>query len=325
MVEVERLREESTITLLRALIGKVLGSGALEGGFVALIFFFVLSRAARQRKEVKGKLVLVTGAASGIGKQLSIQLAKKGARLALWDINGEGLQETAEEAKLFGAGEVETYKVDLSKRKQIYENAEEVLRRQGRVDVLVNNAGIISGQDLLETSDKKVELTFAINALSHIFMVKAFLPGMIANKSGHIMGVASMAGYFPSPRMTDYCATKFAARGFYEALDAELRSKSLENYIKVTLVAPAAVKTPLFKGFEQPFAMEPEYVAKQMLGAVEVPCFHLILPYAVNMGLISQTLLPRPLFQFFLSFSFSAMNSWNPTQANSVFDRIEKA
>ena len=128
----------------------------------------------------------------------------------------------------------------------MHARADEVRSAAGEVDVLVNNAGIVSGRPLLELSDERIERTFAVNTLALFWTSKAFLPAMTARGSGHIVTVASAAGLIGTARETDYAASKFAAVGFNEALRLELRRSA--PGVKTTLVCPYYIDTGMFDG-----------------------------------------------------------------------------
>ncbi|POI31832.1 hypothetical protein CIB84_004417 [Bambusicola thoracicus] len=198
-----------------------------------------------KRKAVRGELVLVTGAARGLGRATAREFARRQSRLVLWDVEERGLKETAEECEGLGAT-VHTFVVDCSKREEIYSTAEKVKKDIGDVSILVNNAGVIAAADLLSTQDHQVEKTFEVNILAHIWTTKAFLPTMMNNNHGHIVTVASAAGHFVTPFMVAYCSSKFAAVGFHKALTDELSSLGKDG-IKTTCLCPVFINTGFVK------------------------------------------------------------------------------
>ena len=160
----------------------------------------------------------MTGAASGIGREQAFLLAEKGAKLAVCDITFDQLNQTAKEiCNKFNGVQIECYKCNLADKEDIYKMATLVEQRQGNVDVLINNAGIVSGTHFLETPDHKMEITMKVNALAHFWTVKAFLPKMLKKNSGHIVAVCSASAIFSTPRLVDYGTSKFAVRGFMDA------------------------------------------------------------------------------------------------------------
>ena len=181
------------------------------------------------------KNVLITGSASGIGRLMALKAAARGARVIMWDIDLDGLKSLSETIQSWGYP-VPTYlRCDLRSREEIEESARRVLAEHGVVDILINNAGVVSGKPLLELTDEAIERTFDINTLSLFRTTRAFLPGMMEQKSGHIVTIASAGGLIGVPRMTDYSASKFAAVGFDESLRVELKRLGYPN-IRTTVV-----------------------------------------------------------------------------------------
>ncbi|KAI4457042.1 pksb [Holotrichia oblita] len=210
-------------------------------------------------KGVAGEIVLVTGAGSGLGRQLAIRLAKKQARVVIWDINVKGLEETHKMIKDVG-GIVHSYKCDLTNREEIYQVAEKVKKDVGDVTILVNNAGVVSGYFVLDTPDHLIQRTFDVNSLAlfwvslhHDFKrnlinlhttfyyfsqtAKAFMPKMVELNRGHVVTIASMAGHMACPKLCDYSASKYAAYGFDEGLRLDLQAKGITG-IKTTVICP---------------------------------------------------------------------------------------
>jgi all-trans-retinol dehydrogenase (NAD+) len=151
--------------------------------------------------DLRGKNVLVTGAASGIGRLLARDLAAEGANLVLWDIAHPELKAVTEELRI-GGGNVFPYCCDVSGRESVNAAATQVLDECGPVDVLINNAGIVSGQPVLEASEEGIRRTFGVNVLAHFWTTRAFLPGMVERNCGHIVTVASAGGLVAAPRLT---------------------------------------------------------------------------------------------------------------------------
>ena len=167
------------------------------------------------------KRVLITGGASGIGKLMAEQIARAGGKLVLWDIDAEALERTR--AEFVSRGQpCSAYICDVSKMETVNDTAQRVLRELGRIDILINNAGVVSGKLLLELSERDILRTLNINTLALFWTTRAFLPAMIAQGSGHIVTIASAGGLIATVRQTDYAASKHAAVGFDESLRCEL-------------------------------------------------------------------------------------------------------
>jgi NAD(P)-dependent dehydrogenase (short-subunit alcohol dehydrogenase family) len=190
-------------------------------------------------RDLKDKVVVITGAASGIGLEMARAFAKEGAKLALADINSSGLDVVKKEMESPGL-RVYTQVVDVSKKEQVRDFCEKVYQGFGRVDVLCNNAGIGWVGKFEDMSLEDWEKIMAINLWGVIYGCHYFYPCMIRQGGGgHIVNTASGAGLVPLPIMTAYCSTKFAVQGFSETLRAE----AALNGIGVTVVCPGLIKT----------------------------------------------------------------------------------
>jgi all-trans-retinol dehydrogenase (NAD+) len=197
--------------------------------------------------------------------------ARVGAAVTVWDLDEDGASRVAMEASEAGATAAHSFACDVSDREQVYERADEVRARAGDVDVLVNNAGIVSGRPLLDLPDENIERTFAVNTLALFWTTKAFLPAMKARGSGHLVTVASAAGLIGTARETDYAASKFAAVGFAESLRQELRRGAAG--VRTTVVCPYYVDTGMFEGVKTRFSLllpvlKEQAVADRILKAV---------------------------------------------------------
>lgn len=233
--------------------------------------------------DIRGSTSLITGAAGDIGRLLAGRLAAAGSRLALWDIDANGLDRVQDELEREGYT-VDTYVCDLTRRQDIAEVAAFTLERSGPVDILVNNAGIVSGTRLLDIPDESIERTFQVNALAPFWTVKAFLPSMLRRGRGHLVTVASAAGLAGAARLTDYCASKFAAVGFDEALRQELRQ--LDGRIVTTVVCPYFADTGMFAGAKTRFSwllpiLPPDKVAGRVVNAIRRDRRRVIMPWFV--------------------------------------------
>jgi len=251
----------------------------------------------------QNKTVLITGAASGIGRLLAIHFAHEGAHLVLWDINRAGLDALA--AKITAESAIASvYVCDLSSRDAIRARADDVLADVGSVDILINNAGIVSGSPLLDISDEAIERTFAVNTLAGFWTTRAFLPGMIKQGNGHVVTIASAGGIVGTARMTDYCASKFAAVGFDESL--RLECKRLDYPIDTTVVCPFYIDTGMFAGVKTRFSgllpiLKPDYAARRIFKAIKAKKHRLLMPRFVYI-VYPIRLLPVNIFDSLMSF-----------------------
>jgi all-trans-retinol dehydrogenase (NAD+) len=247
--------------------------------------------------------MLITGAANGIGRLLALGAAARGARVTLLDRDQAGLLEAQAEIHQAG-GDAAGFMVDLCDRDAIQATAARVLATRGPVDILVNNAGIVTGRTLLECSDAAIERTFQVNTLALFWTVRALLPAMIARGRGHVVTIASAAGLAGTSRLTDYCASKFAAVGFDESLRLELKRLGLP--IRTTVVCPYYVDTGMFRGVRTRFPwllpiLRPDYVAARILSAIQGDRRRLVLPRFV-MAVLLARVLPLDLFDGLMRF-----------------------
>ena len=244
--------------------------------------------------DLAGRTALITGGASGIGRLLALELTRRGARTVLWDLDEAALADADREVRQRAGASAPGYVCDVTDRRAVARVAAQVDDEIGAVDVLVNNAGVVSGKPLLELTDEAIERTFAVNVLSLYWTTRAFLPGMIERGHGHVVTVASAAGLLGVARQTDYSASKHAAVGFDEALRVEL--KQTAPGIRTTVVCPYYIDTGMFTGVRTRFPLllpilEPKDVAHRMADAIVRDRPRLVMPPLIGL-LPAMRLLP---------------------------------
>lgn len=188
--------------------------------------------------QVQGKVIVVTGGGSGMGRHLVLHLLSKGARVAAVDINQAGLQETASLAA--NPEHLSTHVLSITERTVVEALPAEVIARHGAVDGVINNAGII--QPFVRINDLDygaIERVMNVNFYGTLYMTKAFLPHLMARPEAHIVNISSMGGFLPVPGQSLYGASKAAVKLLTEGLYAELLGTS----VRVTVVFPGAVAT----------------------------------------------------------------------------------
>ncbi|ETN73593.1 oxidoreductase, short chain dehydrogenase/reductase family protein [Necator americanus] len=185
------------------------------------------------------------------------------------------------------------YTVDLSKREQIYSAAEKVKAEVGKVDILINNAGVVTGKKIFDCPDEMMELTMAVNTHSLFYTAKAFVPAMLDSNHGHVVTVASIAGKVGVSGLVDYCASKHGAIGFHESLTAEMDALGKDG-VKTTVVCPYYIDTGMFDGVETKSptllpVLKPEYVVDCIMEAVltnkemiSMPRFNYVVMFAMG-------------------------------------------
>ena len=218
---------------------------------------------------INGKIIVVTGAGSGIGQALSRVLSERGAKLVLADMNDVGLNATLTSLK--HQDQAVTVVGDITKaatRKAIVKAANDAFEG---IDVLVNNAGVVNVGPLSETDDKALKLMLNVNLLAPMQLTRDLLPTLKKSSSPTLVNIGSMFGDIAFPLFAGYSATKFGMRGLSDALRRELAPEG----IKVTYIAPRGAKTGATKAFEhliEPMKMkldEPEVVAASIVAAIE--------------------------------------------------------
>ncbi|NWW47070.1 RDHE2 dehydrogenase, partial [Pedionomus torquatus] len=239
------------------------------------------------KKHFAGEIVLITGSANGIGRQIALKFPPLGATLVLWDIDDEGNKETSRLAQKNGAKRVFAYHCDCSKREEVYEQADKVRSEVGDVTVLINNAGILFGKKFCDIPDADFEKTFRVNFLSQVWTCKAFLPAMMMRNRGHLVSTASSVGLLGVYRMSDYAGSKYAIIGMMEALHSELYHAG-KHGIKTTIICPSFINTELIKGFQSQNRLflpvyDAECVASKIMDAIQKEKFYLIMPLTLRL------------------------------------------
>ena len=189
-----------------------------------------------------GKVAVVTGAGSGIGQALAIELGRSGAKLAISDVDTEGLAVTEERLKAIGA-EVKSDRLDVTEREAFLLYADAVKEHFGKVNQIYNNAGIAFTGDVEVSGFKDIERVMDVDYWGVVNGTKAFLPHLIASGDGHVVNVSSLFGIFSVPGQAAYNSAKFAVRGFTEALRQEMALA--KHPVKVTTVHPGGIKTAI--------------------------------------------------------------------------------
>ncbi|MGD9526305.1 SDR family NAD(P)-dependent oxidoreductase [Pseudonocardia sp.] len=207
--------------------------------------------------EFAGRVAVVTGAGSGIGRALAQDLARRGARLALSDVDEDGLAETV--ASL-GTADVRSDSLDVTDRAAVLAYAAEVAGRFGRVNQVYNNAGIAFAGNVLTSTFEEIEKVVDVDFWGVVHGTKAFLPHLIASGDGHVVNISSLFGLLAVPSQSAYNAAKFAVRGFTESLRQEMLLA--KHPVRVTCVHPGGVRTGIARnaargeGFTDGAAME---------------------------------------------------------------------
>uniref|UniRef100_A0A8B9PNP4 RDHE2 dehydrogenase n=1 Tax=Apteryx owenii TaxID=8824 RepID=A0A8B9PNP4_APTOW len=263
-----RLKAEKN---LLSLCGQALASVCLTSFHLIHISFM--------QKNFPGEVVLITGAANGIGRQIALNFALWGATLVLWDIDEEGNKETSRLAQENGAKRVFAYQCDCSNREEVYE---QVRKEVGDVSILINNAGILLGKIFCGFPDTDFEKTLRVIFLSQVWTCKVFLPAMIACNHGHLISVANAAEFLGVYKMSvsNYC--KFGL----------LFNSVFLPYCFVSCFTRNELLLPIY---------DTEYVASKIMDAIQKEKFYLIMPLTLCF-LAFKIFIPRKMLLLSLSY-----------------------
>ena len=191
------------------------------------------------------KKVLVTGGASGIGYDTLLRLLSEGCHVAVWDASEKSLEEKKVGLKDFEE-RIRWTRIDIADRKAVYEEAENLLQEWGRLDILINNAGVMRPGTFLEGRDDDWDLTLDVNLRGVLHTIRAFLPSMYERNEGHIVNISSAAGMLGVSGLSVYAASKWAVHGFTDSLREEAFSDG--KNIRYTSIHPFYIATGLFEG-----------------------------------------------------------------------------
>ncbi len=248
-------------------------------------------------RDLKGKRVLITGGAAGIGRNIAERLVPEGAELVLVDLNEAALNATLEAIQSMGA-DVSGYSLDVTDTDAIIRLRDHVHADHGPIDVLVNNAGIVYGGTFLDVPLEKHLRTFRVNVDGMVAMTHAFLPDLISRREGHLVNIASAAGLVGVPWGSTYASSKWAVIGFSESIRLELELTRHQS-VKVTTVCPSFVSTGLFEGatpMKTTSMLTPETLAEQIVHAVKHDDLYLLTPWLVKLAPVLKGILPIRIF-----------------------------
>ncbi len=250
-------------------------------------------------RDYKDRVVIITGAAHGIGLSLAKLYDQIGAKVVVIDVNAQALQEAEKILK-----NAVFYQCDITKKENVYELSKTILREVGVPYIIVNNAGVVENSYFLDCSDDMLERTMNVNIVSHFWICKAFLPAMIKKGEGQLCQVASAAGVMGVKGLAAYCASKHAVVGFSNALRLELEGYA-KNKIFVTLVCPGFINTGMFEGVK-PARFTPlldqKKIAQVIFNAVDKKKHFVMEPFMVKTVPWLQVLFPVGAFNKIANF-----------------------
>ncbi|MBK6408111.1 MAG: SDR family oxidoreductase [Flavobacteriales bacterium] len=248
-------------------------------------------------KDLSGKVVMITGGASGIGKIMARLMLERQAKVVIWDIDQASIDKTISEFS--NQGEVFGFKVDVSNAEQVRETAARVKQEIGVVDVVINSAGVVVGKLFHDHTVADIARTLNINVAGSMYVAKAFWDGMLAQNSGHICNIASSGGLISNPKMSVYAASKWAVIGWSDSLRLEM--KQMKKDVHVTTIMPYYIHTGMFEGVRSRIPiLEPEAAALTIVKAIERNKTMVTIPgYIYRTTRLAQALLPIAVFDWF--------------------------
>lgn len=244
--------------------------------------------------EITGQTALITGGASGIGLLMGEILLQKGLeRLIVWDISTDNI---AKAAKWLGP-KAEFRCIDLTDTPSMLAAAEEI---DGKVDILINNAGIIVCKPFADHSHAEIDYTMQVNISALMHLTRAMVTGMVQRGQGHIVNISSAAGMVSNPNMSVYCGSKWAVIGWSDSLRLEL--EATKTGVHVTTVTPYYINTGMFNGVKSPAIsiLESEPTAQKVVRAIEKNSIFLRVPRLLCGLTLARGLLPVRVFDFFI-------------------------
>ncbi len=249
----------------------------------------------------QNKGIVLTGAASGMGRLLTLKLRDVDCALFLIDRNLEGLELLLKELE-GGQCKVEIIECDLSDLSSVTKLVERL--KGERIDLLINNAGIVKGKSVLELSDRDIVDTFMVNAITPMLLTKELLKGMVERDSGHVVQISSASGLVGVPKLSDYAASKAAILSFDESIRLELKKGG--SKVLTTVFCPYYINTGMFAGVKTRFPLilpllDPEYVVDRLCRAIARKEKRVIIPWFAYTSFIIK-IFPPAFFDRLLSF-----------------------
>lgn len=247
-------------------------------------------------RSVEGKVVLITGAAMGMGRLYAVYaVAERAAAVVLWDLDEAALEATRAELAARGA-RVLAHAVDVSSPQAVAEAARRVQEEAGTPHIVINNAGVVRGKPFHEHDPvTDTEFVIRVNVLGPMHVTRAFLPAMIeSGAEARILNIASASGQLSVPRMTVYTSSKWAVIGWSDSLRLEL-ARAGHGHVRVTTLIPSYISTGMFAGARAPLLtpiLEPDYVVTRAWAAMKAGRPRLMLPWTVALSRALSGLLP---------------------------------
>lgn len=266
--------------------------------------------------QIKDKTILITGGASGIGKLMAGIVLEKGAnKVIIWDINEKLMDQFANERN---DQRIHFQKVDVADANSVDEASNSLIEVNISPDIVILNAGIVTGKFFNKHVSGEIEKTIGVNVLGCMLTAKAFLPEMIKKGSGHIITIASAAGMIANPRMAVYAASKWAVLGWSESLRLEM--EILKTKIRITNVTPSYINTGMFAGAKVNFLLPnltPEKAARKIIRGIEKNKIYVRMPALVYLVPFLKGILPARWFDVLIGKGLNVYDSMSGFKGRS--------
>lgn len=273
---------------------------------------------------LRNKRVLITGSGHGLGRELAKTFAKAGCEVIITDRDADRVQDTVHwltksDYRAFG------YPMDVTNHASVEKAHEQILSERGPIDILINNAGIVSGGAFENVPLERHKAIYDVNCLGPITVTHTLLPELLARPESHIVNIASASALMPLPFASTYASSKWAVLGFSESLREELRLTG-QNHVRITSVCPGYIATGMFDGAKAPFLMPmltPQILADEVVRAVRTDCEIVRTPWQVKLLPLLNGVLPRWLLRW-LGDKLGVLDSMSAWHTGTAPPRVAK-
>lgn len=264
-------------------------------------------------KNLSSRRVLITGAGHGLGLATARAFAKAGAFVIITDREAERVAEAICELQI-EALPCAGYVMDVTDPADVRDVRDRIHAEHGKVDVLVNNAGIVSGGQFLEVPLEKHLATYDVNTHGPVIVTHMFLQDLLDGDEGHVVNIASASALIALPNATTYASSKWAVLGFTDSLREELELTG-QDHVGVSAICPSYISTGMFEGAKAPLFtpfLEPDVLAQRIVRAVQKKKSHLLTPWLVKLIPLGKATWPRRVFRRLLQFLgvYQSMEKW---------------